>query len=117
MLEEEPTSPSVKDPTSITMTCMTTKMKFDVVDPEVVVLRNGRYAFKAECPWAGKNGKKLAAFKFCSAQNYKDYESKKRALHKASTWRVQKTSRQKVQKNLKSDHRCVRANVSQIWHE
>ena len=80
MLEEGPTSPSVKDgptPSSITMTCMTTKMKFDVVDPEVVVLRNGRYAFKAECPWAGKNGKKLAAFKFCSAQNYKDYESKK----------------------------------------
>lgn len=57
----------------VTMTCMTTKKKFDVEQPEVVVLRNGRYAFRAECPWEGKNGKKLVAFKFCSSQNYRDY--------------------------------------------
>lgn len=56
---------------------MTTKKKFDVVDPEVIVLRNGRYAFRAECPWEGKNGKKLAAFKFCSAKAHQEYESKK----------------------------------------
>jgi len=56
---------------------MTSKKKFEVEDPEVVVLRNGRYAFRAECPWEGKNGKKLIAFKFCSAQNFKDFESRK----------------------------------------
>jgi len=55
---------------------MTTKKKFEVVAPEVVVLKNGRYAFRAECPWEGKNGKKLVAFKFCSAQNYRDYQEK-----------------------------------------
>ena len=52
------------------MTCMTTKKKFDVDEPEVIVLRNGRYAFRAECPWEGKNGKRLVAFKFCSALDY-----------------------------------------------
>lgn len=59
------------------MTCMTTKKKFDVEDPEVVVLRNGRYAFRAECPWEGKNGKKLVAFKFCSAKDYSEQECRK----------------------------------------
>lgn len=64
-------------PVSVTtMTCMTTKKKFDVESPEVVLLRNGRYAYKAECPWEGKNGKKLVAFKFCSAQAYHDQEAK-----------------------------------------
>ena len=58
------------------MTCMTTKKKFEVLDPEVVVLRNGRYAFRTECPWEGKHGKKLVAFKFCSAQDYQAYEAK-----------------------------------------
>jgi hypothetical protein len=58
----------------VTMTCMTTKKKFDVENPTVVVLRNGRYAFQAECPWEGKNGKKLVAFKFCSAENHREYE-------------------------------------------
>tara|TARA_B100000212_G_scaffold313296_1_gene266109 strand:- start:7875 stop:8120 length:246 start_codon:yes stop_codon:yes gene_type:complete len=52
------------------MTCMTTKKKFEVLQPEVTVLRNGRYAFRAECPWEGKNGKKLVAFKFCSSKDY-----------------------------------------------
>ena len=48
------------------MTCMTTKKKFDVEDPEVVVLNNGRYAYKVMCPWKGKNDKDLYAFKFAS---------------------------------------------------
>ena len=52
------------------MTCMTTKRKFDVVDPKVSVLANGRYAYKVECPWEGKNNKRLFAFKFCSAEAY-----------------------------------------------
>lgn len=54
----------------VTMMCLTTKKKFDVLEPEVCVLRNGRYAFRAPCPWEGKNGKKLTAFKFCSALDY-----------------------------------------------
>jgi len=31
---------------NVTFTCMTKKEKFDVVDPKVVVLKNGRYAYK-----------------------------------------------------------------------
>ena len=54
----------------VVMTCMTTKKEFDVEEPEVVVLKNGRYAFKATCPWKGKNEKVLTAFKFCSAADY-----------------------------------------------
>ncbi len=61
---------------AVTMTCMTTKKKFDVEQPEVVVLKNGRYAFRAECPWPGKNGKKLVAFKFCSAKDYQNFEDR-----------------------------------------
>jgi hypothetical protein len=52
---------------------MTTKQKFEVDEPEVVVLANGRYAFRAQCPWKGKNDKDLFAFKFCSAEAYKKY--------------------------------------------
>ena len=52
------------------MTCMTTKQKFDVDDPTVVVLSNGRYAYRVECPWEGKNGKRLFAFKFCGLDAY-----------------------------------------------
>ena len=55
---------------------MTTKKKFEVEEPEVVVLRNGRYAFRADCPWEGKGGKKLTAFKFCSADAYNTYTAK-----------------------------------------
>ena len=58
------------------MTCMTTKKKFEVDDPEVVVLKNGRYAYRAVCPWEGKSGKVLTAFKFCSRENYVEYTSK-----------------------------------------
>ena len=50
----------------VTMTCMTTKQKFEVDGPQVVVLANGRFAYKNRCPWEGKNGKELWAWKFCS---------------------------------------------------
>lgn len=59
--------------TVVTMTCMTTKQKFDVTDPPVSVLRNGRYAYRVKCPWQGKGGKDLVAFKFCSAEAYKKF--------------------------------------------
>ncbi len=65
----------------VTMLCMTTKKKFDVEDPEVVMLSNNKYAYRCECPWEGKNGKKLTAFKFCTAAAFEDYQ----ARHKAST--------------------------------
>ena len=58
------------------MTCMTTKQKFDVEDPEVVVLNNGRFAYKAKCPWTGKAGKELYAFKFCSSEAHRMYVAK-----------------------------------------
>ena len=54
---------------------MTTKKKFGVENPEVVVLNNGRYAFKAPCPWEGKNGKQLVAFKFCSTIDHQNWTS------------------------------------------
>ena len=57
----------------VTMTCMTTKNKFDVENPTVVVLSNGRYAYKEKCPWTGKNDKELFASKFCSATAYEEY--------------------------------------------
>ena len=59
----------------VEMTCMTTKQKFSVENPPVVVLSNGRYAYRVECPWTGKNGKVLHAFKFCSASAYREYMS------------------------------------------
>ena len=58
------------------MTCMTTKQKFDVEGPPVTVLKNGRYAYRVKCPWEGKNGKELYAFKFCSAQAYRDFQAR-----------------------------------------
>ena len=62
--------------TTVTMTCMTTKKSFDVEDPPVIRLANGRYAYRVPCPWDGKNGKKLTAFKFCSAAAYKAWQAK-----------------------------------------
>jgi len=62
---------------TVTMTCMTTKQKFDAVDPEVVVLANGRYAYRVQCPWKGKNDKDLFAFKFCSMSAYEQFQSRK----------------------------------------
>ena len=61
---------------TVTMTCMTTKKQFEVDDPDVVVLKNGRYAYRAPCPWEGKNGKQLSAFKFCSSQAHADFVAK-----------------------------------------
>lgn len=63
---------SAEDET-VVMTCMTTKNKFDVQNPTVVVLSNGRFAYKEKCPWVGKNEKELYAFKFCSAAAYQRY--------------------------------------------
>ena len=65
----------MSDVVVVSMTCMTTKKKFEVENPTVVVLRNGRYAYRCECPWQGKNGKQLFAFKFCSAADYDLYKS------------------------------------------
>lgn len=56
--------------TTVTMTCMTTKQKFEVEDPTVIMLANGRYAYRVMCPWKGKNDKDLYAFKFCSSKAY-----------------------------------------------
>lgn len=66
---------------SVTMTCMTTKKKFEVENPEVVVLANGRYAFKAVCPWEGKNGKELTAWKFCSTSAYDKFKAASESKH------------------------------------
>jgi hypothetical protein len=52
---------------------MTTKKKFDVDDPPVVLLSNNRYAYRVECPWTGRHGKKLFAFKFCSQKEYERF--------------------------------------------
>lgn len=60
----------------VTMTCMTTKKKFDVEDPTVIVLNNGRYAYRVRCPWDGKDGKELYAWKFCSKAAWKEYEAR-----------------------------------------
>lgn len=55
---------------TVQMTCMTTKQKFEVENPTVVLLRNNRYAYRVECPWKGKSGQPLYAFKFCSKAAY-----------------------------------------------
>ena len=65
------------------MTCMTTKQKFEVENPPVVVLSNGRYAFRVKCPWEGKAGKELFAFKFCSAEAYKRYQESQKGEEEA----------------------------------
>jgi len=54
----------------VQMMCMTTKQKFEVENPEVVVLSNGRYAYRAMCPWKGKRDQDLYAWKFCGQQAY-----------------------------------------------
>ena len=61
------------DDETVSMTCMTTKNKFEVENPTVVVLSNGRYAYREKCPWLGKNDKELYAFKFCSSAAYQRY--------------------------------------------
>jgi hypothetical protein len=76
------------------MTCMTTKKKFDVVDPDVIVLRNGRYAYRCECPWPGKNGKRLTAFKFCSSEAHQKYQDRQgtKEMAEESTEEVQEAA-------------------------
>ena len=54
------------------MMCLTTKKKF-MCEPDVIVLRNNRFAYHAKCPWKGKNEKELYAFKFCSRKAYEDW--------------------------------------------
>ena len=58
---------------TVMMMCLTTKQKFEAVNPPVVVLNNGRFAFREMCPWKGKNGRDLYAFKFCSKRDYESY--------------------------------------------
>lgn len=50
--------------------CLTKKQKFTVDDPKAVQLTNGRWAYRERCPWDGKNGKELYAFKFCSQADW-----------------------------------------------
>ena len=69
----------------VQMTCMTTKKKFDVDAPDVVQLKNGRYAYRADCPWEGKNGKKLRAFKFCSREAYEKFTSQSEHIEAAES--------------------------------
>ena len=56
----------------VELLCLTTKRKFTVERPNVVVLKNGRYAYKERCPWDGNNGKALYAFKWASKAAYLD---------------------------------------------
>jgi hypothetical protein len=60
----------------VQMLCMTTKQKFEVESPEVVRLVNGRYAYRCECPWTGKDGRTLKAFKFASVKAFEEYSAK-----------------------------------------
>jgi len=60
----------------VLMMCLTTKKTFEVEDPEVIVLKNGRYAFRAQCPWKHDSGKLLYAFKFASKKAYEEFTAK-----------------------------------------
>ena len=59
----------------VEMTCMTTKKKFEVDNPEVIQLRNGKFAYRVRCPWDGRGGKQLYAFKFASRKAYDAYNA------------------------------------------
>ena len=61
----------------VVMKCMTTKQNFTCDEPEVVLLKNKRFAYKAMCPWKGKCGKDLYAFKFATSKAYHDYMQKR----------------------------------------
>ncbi len=69
---------------TVTMTCMTLKQKFEVENPTVVVLSNGRYAYRAECPWRGKNDRQLFAYKFCSAAAYEKFIERQNGARSAA---------------------------------
>lgn len=47
----------------------------------VEVLKNGRFAFTSPCPWEGKNGKQLVAFKFCSGKDHAEYVTRMESEH------------------------------------
>lgn len=57
----------------VKMLCLNTHQYFDVDDPPCVLLKNNRYAYRAECPWKGKDDQTLYAYKFCSKQAYDAY--------------------------------------------
>ena len=57
----------------VNMLCMTTKQHFVAENPPVKVLSNGRFAVCVECPWKGRNGRTLHAWKFCSESDHRAY--------------------------------------------
>lgn len=59
----------------VSMMCLTTKQTFEVDDPPVVLLGKVKksYAYRAKCPWPGKEGRELFAYKFCSKAEYERY--------------------------------------------
>lgn len=61
---------------------MTTKKFFEAKEPNVEVLKNGRYAYKVMCPWKGKNGKDLYAFKWCGTADYEYYQKQQEGAKK-----------------------------------
>ena len=62
---------------AVTMMCLTKKQKFEVENPEVLELKNGRHAYRAMCPWKGKQSKDLFAWKFCNRADFDRYEASK----------------------------------------
>lgn len=60
----------------VVMKCMTTKKNFECDEPEVILLKNKRFAYKAKCPWKGKHGNDLYAYKFATSKAYHDYIQK-----------------------------------------
>ncbi len=60
-------------PGSVRMYCLSRKLKFDVVDPDIVKMANGRPQYRTTCPWMhAKSGRSLVACKFASTEAYKD---------------------------------------------
>lgn len=51
-------------------TCMSRKLKFDLPDPEISKMMNGRYYMRVPCPWLAKDGRPLTACKFASRAAY-----------------------------------------------
>ena len=88
---------------AVTMTCMTTKRKFEVEDPAVVRLSNGRYAYYAEVPWLGKRGQTLVAYKFASHNAYLDY-----------TERVQESRGQEGVEDVEEEDAVVTSDVETV---
>lgn len=48
----------------VTMKCMVTKKTFEVTNPEVIELKNGRHAYCVEAPWPRANGEPIKCYKF-----------------------------------------------------